>query len=172
MEEMEKLYINSVKKLKESLPKLILLLGMVYLTWNLSEAYLIPFLGDTTIGEIRIIKPISLIILGIVVALFVFSMNETRKFSESLAGILLFHLGERSDGMRYVRIKNSSLFLLLSLPVVILFLTMKDWLVEKWSFSSTIFPTLISIWVISSLFLFTLTLTSEIRVEEKEERKK
>lgn len=168
----EELYVSSIKKLKVVLPKLVLFLGMIYLVWNIAEYFLIPFVEGINIGEIEVKKVLSLFVIGIVIAFFLSSLYETKKFAESLAGILLFHLGEKSDGIRYRKIRNSLSFLLFSIPFLLFFLTTSNWLENLWPLSLIVFSTGISAWIIFSLFLFSLTITSEIRITEEKKKKK
>lgn len=161
----EEMYLNSAKKLRASLPKFVIFLGIAYLIWLIGTTFFIPISNGVFIKAIQTVKLESFIILAAVLVLIFVSFLEIRKVSDACAGLVASYITHRKskiEEMRFRQLRRSFLNFGYLILVGVTYLIFAGLLSQINVFIVQIVPALIGIWVVISAIFLAMVLGLEI----------
>lgn len=161
----EEIYLNSAKKLRASLPKFVIFLGIAYLIWLVGTTFFIPVSDGIFIKAIEAAKLESFIILIAVLVLIFASFLEVRKVSDACAGLVASYITHRKskiEEMRFRQLRRSFLNIGYLIPTGIAYLIFAGVLSQVNPFIVQIVPVIIGIWVVVSAVFLAMVLGLEI----------
>ena len=165
MKSLEELYLDSAKKLRTSLPKFVIFIGVAYLIWLVGTTFFIPLSLGAFIGAIEASSLDSLIILAAVLLLLIGSFIEIRNVADATAGIVVSYVLPRNTNVEEVRLRQfRRCFRSVGyvIPFVISFLIFKDLLEQIHPLLNVIIPVIIAVWVVIAAILLAMIMGLEI----------
>lgn len=161
----EEMYLNSAKKLRASLPKLVVFLGIAYLIWLVGTTFFIPLSNGIFIRAIETAKLESFVIIVAVIVLIFVSFLEVRKVSEACAGLVACYITHREskiEEVRFRQLRRSLLNIGYLIPVIVAYVIFSDLLSQINVFFVQIILVAIGIWVVVGAILLAMVLGLEI----------
>lgn len=163
--DVEKLYIESAKKLRSSLPKFTIFLGMAYIIWVIATTFFLPLANGKFIKSIEASRLESFVVLSSIAILIFFSFLEGRNVADALAGMITAYLVHRKGNVEEMRLRRIrrpllNIFYLISFSVA--FFIFSGVIEQIYPFFNQIIMVLIGIWVVISLILIAMVMGLEI----------
>jgi len=165
MKTVEEVYISSAKKLRTSLPKFVIFIGMAYLIWLVGTTFIIPLSMGNLIGAIETIRLDSITILAAVILLIIGSFIEIRSVADAAAGIIVSYVLPRNSNAEEVRLRQFRRCLRsigYVIPFTVSFLIFGDLLRQINPLLNTIIPVIIGVWVVVAAILLAMVMGLEI----------
>ena len=161
----EKLYLESARKLRSSLPKFAIFLGMAYTIWLLSTTFILPMNNGKFLKNIEVPKLENFIVLSSISVLLFFSLIEGKRSAEALAGLIAVYLVHKEgsvEDIRIARIKRpiSNIFYIISMSVA--FLMFGGVMQQINPLINQMVGVGLGIWVVISLILIAMAIGIEI----------
>lgn len=183
MKTVEEMYLDSAKKLRTSLPKFVIFIGMAYLIWLIGTNFIMPLSAGNFIGAIEAVRLDSITILAAVLLLIIGSFIEIRNVGDAIAGIVVSYVLPRNSNVEDVRLRQfKRCFRSIGyiVPFTISFLIFNELLGQIDPMLNTIIPVIIAIWTVIAAVLLAMVMGLEIEESarifaekiEKELRKK
>lgn len=180
--DLNKIYLNSVKKLRASFPKFVLFISLAYSVWLIGLNVILPLSKGSSIGLIEVARIDSLLILGAVLALIFASFVEMKNLADSCAGLIVSYTSHQSsvEELRLRRIRRTFRITGYIIPAVISYLIFTSILEQIHPILTTVIPILIVVWVVIASVLLAMVLGLEIeeaaksfaeKIEEKMKKK-
>jgi len=161
----EEMYLDSAKKLRASLPKFVIFLGIAYLIWLVGTTFFIPLSNGIFIKAIETAKLESFIILVAVFSLIFVSFLEVRKLSDAFAGLVassITHRESKVEEMRFRQLRRSFLNIGYLVPTAIAYLIFAGLLGQINPLVAQIIPVILGIWVVIAAVFLAMVLGMEI----------
>lgn len=175
----DRIYIDSAKKLRSALPKFVILLGAAFLIWMFGTTLLIPLGTGILMDNIETSKIINLIVIAAVSVLIFTSFREIRDIADSCAGYVTYYIGNEKNRIkkdRMEKLQRTFRGLAYVIFVSLVFLMFRSVLGQIHPALAGIMVIIITIWTIVSLYGMVMALGSEIeeatKVFVKETKKK
>ncbi len=184
MNGIEELYIKSARKLRTSLPKFVIFIGMAYIIWLVGTSFFIPVSLGGFIGAIEAARLDSIVILAAVITLLIVSFIEVRSVADATAGLVVSFVLPRDVAVEEIRLKQfRRTFRNIGyiVPFTVTFAIFTELLKQINPLIVTIVPVLITVWVVISALLLAMVMGLEIeesaknfaeKIEKKLKRKK
>ncbi|MEM7825540.1 MAG: hypothetical protein QW412_01620 [Candidatus Aenigmatarchaeota archaeon] len=163
--DVEELYINSVKKLRSSFPKFVIFLGLAYIVWLLFSYFFFPLSKESTLGSIEVVRLDSLLIISAVVVLILASFVEIKNFSDACAGLVTSYISSSAgkiEGLRVRKVRRAFRTTFYILPFTVAYLIFSNFLEQTIPLLTTIIPLIIVIWVVIASILLAMVLGLEL----------
>lgn len=163
-------YVSSAKKLRTSLPKFIIFLGLAYVIWLLGTTFLIPTGKGDFIGAIEAARLDSLLILTVVVIFIIASFLEICKFADACAGLTASYIAykeEKIDDIRLRKVRRTFKTTAYIIPSTVTFLIFNNILQKINPMISIVIPIVIVIWVVLAAIMMAFVLGLEIEEAAK-----
>jgi len=161
----EEIYLNSAKKLRASLPKFVIFLGIAYLIWLIGTTFFIPTSNGVFIKSIGTAKLESFIILAAVLVLIFLSFIEVRKVSDACAGLVASYITHRESKVQEIRfrqLRRSFLNIAYLIPAGVAYLIFFELLNQINPLIVQIVPVLFGIWIVIAAIFLAMVLGLEI----------
>jgi uncharacterized protein YacL len=168
---LEEVYIKSARKLRTSLPKFVIFLGIAYLIWLIGTSFFIPLSHGKSLGAVEVVSLDSLIILAAVLSLIFASFVEIRKVADGCAGLAVAYVthGENKvEEVRLSQLKRSFRNIGYTIPFVVAFFIFSKLLEQINPLLIIIIPILIAVWVVIAAVLLAMVLGLEIEAAAKQ----
>jgi hypothetical protein len=165
MKTVEEMYIDSAKRLRASLPKFVIFIGVAYLIWIIGTTFIIPFNEGNFIGTIEAIRLDSITILAAVLLLLIGSFVEIKNVADAAAGIIVSYVLPRNSEVEEVRLRQfkrcfSSVGYII--PFTISFLIFNDLLNQINPLLNVIIPVIIAVWIVLAAVILAMIMGLEI----------
>jgi len=168
---LEKVYIESAKKLRASLPKFAVSLVAVILIWLFGSMLFIPLGKDLTLGGIEVSQIINLIILITITILIFDSFYEIKNTADAISGFIVYYVSSEHNGISQTRIKKWKKVLRMLAYVILIsffFLLFNPLLEQIHPALSGVVLILIVIAAVIVLFMLVMVMGTEIEETARE----
>lgn len=153
----EKIYFESARKIKKSMPKFIIFLGLAYIVWLVGTTFFISSARGDFIGRIDITRLDSLIIISAVLLLLIASFIEVRNVCDASAGLVtsyIVHHKAKIEEIRFRQIRRSCRTIGYIVPVAVAFIIFSNFLARINPLINTVALVIFVIWIVIAALLF------------------
>jgi len=161
----EEIYIISARKIRTSLPKFILFIGMAYVVWLVGTTFFIPLSQGAFIGAVEAIRLDSLIMLASVIILIIASFIEMRNLADGCAGMFssfVVRRGSKVENIRFIQLRRSFRNIGYVIPFTVTSLIFSGLFEQIHPWLNTIIAVIIAIWIVVAATLLAMVLGLEI----------
>jgi hypothetical protein len=161
----EKVYLESVGKLRACLPKFIIFLGVAAIIWLISTTYFIPLSRGVFVGAIEAARLDSILILTMVIIFLIASFLEIGHVADACTGLILSYIVHKEnniDSIRFRKMRRAFRTTFYIIPFCVAFFIFGNFLEQIDPLFNTIIPIAIVIWAVVAAVLLTMVLGAEL----------
>lgn len=163
--DIQELYISSARKLRSSLPRFVIFLGLPLIVWLLSTNFLFTLSRGIFIGSVEAVRLDFVVVLTAVVVLILASFIEIGHVADACAGLLVSYIlneDDEFDEVRLRKMKRSFRTTFFIAPFLVAFLMFNDYLGKIYPLITTVIPIVIVVWVVIAAVLMSMVMSGEV----------
>ena len=163
----EQLYLEAARKLRSSLPKFGIFLGMAFIIWLVGTTFFIPQTAGMLFKQISAAKLESLIIIAAVFILLIASVFEINAVADSLAELVIcyiHHSENRYEEVRLRQTKRTFRNVGYLVPFISGFVIFSSLINQVYPLANQIIPVVIAVWAVIALVL--LAMVAGLNIED------
>lgn len=170
MSSIEELYLESAKKLKTSLPKFLIFLGIAYIIWLVSITFFLPLNQGILLGRVEAVRLEGVIIIAAIIILLFFSIFEVRNVADACAGLFAAYVNHSMnvvEELRFRQLKRSFRNIGYIFPLVVTFLIFNPIFERINPIINKIIPVIFVVWVVIAGIVLAMVLGIEVEEATK-----